>query len=147
MKHQPAILETAMITVEPDGLGIESDNRQWDRARTILEAVKMTGRMNIAAQVMLGGELMDLRTRLGFKGYGGDRRSSSHGADLKTGSRSWEDWVKAELELSRGTADRFIACFKIIQKRGEALGDASPAFRVLCAPVSTLDEAERKILG
>ncbi len=146
MKLQPSIPEAAMITVEPDGLGIESDNRQWDRARLILESVKMTSRMNLAAQVMLGGELTEIRASLGFNGRGGDRRSKSASADLKIGGRTWEEWCKAELKISRDTADRCVSCFQVIKRRGEALGDAAPAFRLLCAPASTLDDEEYKIL-
>jgi hypothetical protein len=141
-QHNP---KAALITVEPDGLGIESGDPRFDRARQILEGVKMTCRMNIAGQVMLGGELFGLKEELGFNGSG-RRKERSQVATFDFSSRTWDDHCKAELGISHDCADRFITCFRIIQKRGEALGEDSPAFRLLCVPVSTLGEDDRQIL-
>ncbi len=147
LKSATPAAATALITVEPDGLGIESGNPQWDRARKILEGIKMAARMNLAGQVMLGGELLTLKETLGFMGSGRRRKESVHDEHFNFASRTWDDWCRAELGISRITAERFIGCFRLIRRRGEALADGSPAYRLLCAPVATLDEAERKILG
>ena len=147
MKQSNTIPETTMIAVEPDGLiGIESRTPQWDRARMILEATKTACRASIAGQVILGGELMALKSELGFNG-GGRRKELPHGAVINSIPRTWPELVRAELGISEDTGDRFIGCFKIIQKRGKALGDESETFRLLSAPPSTLNESDRKDLG
>ena len=143
MKPAPAISETALITVEPDGLGIESGDPRFDRARKILEGIKMTVRMNLAGQVMLGGELLALRDALGFSGKGGHRHSKTQDASL---NRTWDEWCQAELHLSHDTINRMISCFKIIQGRAKELGEDATAYRLLCAPVSTLSIVDHGIL-
>lgn len=139
--------KNAVITVEPDGLvGIDSKVSQWDRARAILAGIKTTLRLNLAGQVILGQELESLKIELGFKGSG-RRKESGHLPTLISSPRTWEEWLKAELGISRRCAERFISSFKIVRAKNEVEGGQPEAVRLLAAAPSALSDEDRKKLG
>lgn len=139
----PCESSAIMIAVEAEGVSVQEKTPQFDRARLILEGIKTAWRMNLAGQVMLGGELSAIKAELGFTGRGGDRRSKPHSAVLK---RTWDEWCRIELRISSDTGDRCIGCFEIVRKRAERLGEDSGAFRLMEAPPASLSEEDRKIL-
>jgi hypothetical protein len=130
---------TSMIAVEPDGLvGIESKTARFDQARNILQGIKTAFRMNLAGQVILGGELAAIKAELGFNGSG-RRKESPQRADFLSPARTWAEWIREELNISVDTADRFIACFKVVEKRWGKEG-----LRLMISPFSSLDDQQRK---
>jgi len=91
----------------------------WDSARSILSGIQQALRVSLAGQVLLGQELANLKKDLGFI-HGGDRKSSAHSEQLIT--RTWAEWVKNELGLSRPTADRMILMFEAAKARVKKIG-------------------------
>jgi hypothetical protein len=111
----------------------------WDRAREILSGIRLALRLSIAGQVMLGMELHELKRSLGFV-HGGNRRSE--GAPDKT----WEAWVRDELNLSRDTADRMIAMSEAARLKLRKLGGEPALLGILDTPPAALDAVQRQTL-
>lgn len=150
MKQKPPAAKTALVTVddtEPDCLVvIAAGDHRWDLARKLRDQVKQAFLRGIDAQVMLGGELMTLKTKLGFDGSG-RRKEKGHRAPCLASPRTWEEWCQDELGISERTAQRFIACFKLIQGRAEKLGEDSEACRLLGTPANELAAADYKVVS
>ena len=94
----------------------------WSRARAIMDGIKTAARLSIAGQVLLGHELLTLKSDLGFLGRGGDRRSNRQIGDLNFPDRTWAEWVKQELDIPDRTADRLIETYQAAKARLKKLG-------------------------
>ena len=150
MKRKTAVEETAALAivepegVEPESVEVMAGDPKWDRARKFMGEVKSAFMRSIDAQILLGGELKRLKSELGYDKRGGDRKSNRQLAGLIEPRRTWEQWCQAELGLSERTAYRFIKCFELIQRRADALGEDSPACRLLATPAKEMTESEYK---
>lgn len=129
----------ALATRQPEA---EVVPPSWDRARSILSGIKLTIRLSLAGQVMLGAELQELKKSLGFVGSGGNRRSSPQVADFN----SWADLVKAELEISVDTADRMIESWEAAKLKLKKLGGAPALIGILECPPADLNAVQRQTL-
>lgn len=101
----------------------------WEHARLYLSTVRQSFRRFIAAQICLGWQLFQLKQELGF-GHGGDRCSNDFSSGQVGHLKSWADWVQAEIDLPRRTADRFIEVFQGFQahlNKRQALSLGGPA--------------------
>jgi hypothetical protein len=114
----------------------------WDRARAILGGITLALRLSIAGQVMLGFELLELKKALGFLGSGSNRREKPQVAD----SKSWAEWVKAELEISVDSADRMINMWKAAVPRLKKLGGIPVLIDILERSPADLDAIQRQTL-
>jgi hypothetical protein len=124
----------------------ESSGPDWSRARAILEGVKTAARLTIVGQVLLGQELLTLKTELGFVGSG-RRKEKPQLAVFKSLNRTWENWCKAELGISPDTADRLIDTFEAAKVRVKKLGGSPMLIGLLDAAPAKLDDEKRKILA
>lgn len=115
----------------------------WERARHLLEGLKLHLRLGLAAQVLLGIECQRIKGDLGYIGRGGDRRSNRHDVGL---NRSWDDWCKSELGLSCRTVDRWIDCWEASKARIKKLGGETSLLGLLENPPVDPADANRKIL-
>lgn len=86
----------------------------WNNARNILAGIQQALRISIAGQVLLGHELKNLKKDLGF--VNGNNQHAGRVAHDEQPS-TWAEWVKAELGLSRPTADRMIEMFEAAKAR------------------------------
>ena len=127
--------ESALITTAPT----EVVQPSWERARQILERIKLHLRLSIAEQAMLGFELLDLKTKLGFMGSG---RRKEKGQDVSF--KTWEQLVKAEMEISDKTADRMIETYHAAKARLKKLGGQPKILAILDKPASDLTAVERQ---
>jgi hypothetical protein len=122
----------------------------WDTARNLLAGIKQALRISLAGQVLLGQELHTLKKDLGFR-HGGDRKSSDQSGHLI--DRTWPEWVKTELGLSRTTADRCIEMFEAAKARvkkigvtGDLPGGAKKLALMFDSRPSTMAEEDREKL-
>jgi hypothetical protein len=132
--------------VDQAGLaGGETAEPDWTRAKEILETIKTAARMTLAGQVLLGKELKEIKQRLGFI-HGNNQHARTAQFEQSSDRRSWEEWVKAELDLSRSTADRLIKCFEGARARLKRLGEAK-LLAILDQAPGMMGEADREALG
>lgn len=122
----------------------ESQPPDWSRARQYLEGIKTFTRFAIAGRILLGHELLTLKTELGFVGRGGDR-AKPHDAVLL--GRTWEQWCKSQLGMSDDTADRAIETYEAAKSRLKRLGGAQRTLKLLETPAAKLDDEARKTLS
>jgi hypothetical protein len=150
MKPRPTVEETAIVTVEPGGVEpvrvevLVDGSPRWDRARKLWRECHQAFVRSVDAFVLLGGELLALKTELRLSGSG--RRKESGQIDHFNSPRTWDDLCKAETGLSRATVERSIKCFKAIQKRALKLGEDSYSSRLLGTPASELSEGDYRAL-
>lgn len=135
-------------TTQP-GLALkgESTGPDWSRARMLVEGIKLAFRVSLAGQILLGMELLTLKTELGFCGRGGDRRSKPHDAVLKSLNRTWEQWCKAELGMSPDSADRLIETYEAAKSKLKKLGGQPKLIGLLDTSPAKLDDEARKVLS
>ena len=93
----------------------------WSRARAIMDGIKTAARLSIAGQVLLGHELLTLKSDLGFLGSG-RRKEKPQLAVFNSPDRTWSDWCKQELDISNDTADRLIETYQAAKARLKKLG-------------------------
>lgn len=116
----------------------------WARAKGLLADLKSAVRRSLAAQVLLGKELSNLKQRLGFT-HGGDRKGSSRQfGDFN----SWDKYCQEEIEIPARSADRWIQCFLAALKRAKARKAREPqASRLLEIPADELTGDELEALA
>jgi hypothetical protein len=124
----------------------ESQPPSWDRARFLLSRIKTAIRLSIAGQVLLGMELLTLKTELGFLGSG-RRKEKPQVAVFKSLNRTWEDWCNSELAISADTADRKIELYEAAKARVRKLGGNDKLAGLLETHPAKLTEEDEKILG
>ena len=125
---------------------VVSGTPEWDRARFILEGVKLASRAAIAGQVLLGLELQTLKSTLGFAGKGRPNNSAKL-AQLNQEQLTWADWVSRELHIPVRTANRFIELSCAARKRFKKLGGNQASLQLLETPVYELDPNSRESLA
>lgn len=125
----------------------ESQPPSWDRARFLLSRIKTAIRLSIAGQILLGMELLTIKTELGFVGRGGDRKSKGQLVPLKGMIHTWGNWCNAELGISDKTADRKIELFEAAKARVRKLGGNDKLAGLLETHPAKLTGEDEKILG
>ncbi len=148
LKPMEASLRKFSKTLAPLALTGESKPPDWTRARTILAGIKTCLRLSLAGQVLLGMELLAIKTELGFVGR--KRRGPSlepNDSVLKCLNRTWENWCKAELGISPDGADNFIACYEAAKVRVKKLGGDKQLAGLLETHPAKLTEESHKILS
>lgn len=127
----------------------ESTGPDWTRARFLLGRIKTAIRLSLAGQVLLGMELLTIKTELGFVGR--KRRGGAlepHDAVLKSLNKTWEQWCNAELNgLSNDTADRFIGCYETAKLRVKNHGGDKKLLGLLETHPAKLTEEDDKLLA
>jgi hypothetical protein len=93
----------------------------WSRARAIMDGIKTAARLSIAGQVLLGHELLTLKSDLGFLG-GGRRKEFRQVGDNNFPDRTWAEWIKKELDIADRTADRLIETYQAAKARLSKIG-------------------------
>lgn len=124
----------------------KSTGPNWDRARAILAGIKTTIRLGLAGQVLLGMELLTLKTELGFTGAGRPRKLPNDSV-IKSLNRTWEQWTKSELGISPDGADNFIACYEAAKVRVRKLGGQPKLLGLLDSHPAKLKEEDHKLLS
>ena len=114
---------------------------EWTRARGLLEGMRHHARSRQSTRILLGKELLELKTRLHLKGGGGDRKSNGQTGHLISEGRRWDEICRGELGIARRTADRYITVFEKAAEYSRTLPVASC---LLFAPTAELtgDEIE-----
>ena len=115
----------------------------WDRARQILQGIKLHIRLSVAGQCILGFELANLKKELGYSR--GNNKGGPNGQFVRS-ERTWEDLVKDELDVSSKTADRFIEMFEGAKARHKKLGGAEKLIGIFETPASELTAIDRQTL-
>jgi hypothetical protein len=118
----------------------------WSRARSIMDGIKTAMRLSLAGQVLMGHELLTLKSALGFVGRGGDR-SKPQTAVLPSMNRTWDDWCRSELGISPDTADRMIETYEAAKSRIAKLGGDQHLALLLETPPAKLTDEDRNVLG
>lgn len=133
-----------------DTLQTTETHPSWDQARNILAGIQQALRISIAGQVLLGLELKNLKKDLGFTH--GNNQHTARTAQVGQSS-TWADWVKAELGLSKTTADRMIDMFDAAKARIKKLGHTgdlpggTKKLALLCdSRLSTMTDEDRESL-
>tara|TARA_R110000772_G_scaffold118918_3_gene224815 strand:+ start:982 stop:1719 length:738 start_codon:yes stop_codon:yes gene_type:complete len=109
----------------------------WQDARTMLEGIKLHGRLFLLGQALLGWKLSHVKQTLGFTHGGSRENSSGHGDHL---NRTWENWVNSELNgTSLSTANRLMRTFEAARLRIKKLGGNSHALSLLSQNPADLD--------
>lgn len=104
LKASSGVLE--VISDEPEALEsfVEPPEviNQWNTCRRFIESACMFQKASLAAQVMAGLELIQLKKHYNIS-HGGDRKSNPHCVGL-----IWETALKEHLYISKSTAQRWI---------------------------------------
>lgn len=129
-------IQTATEIIVPD----------WSRARAIMDGIKTAMRLSLAGQVLLGHELLNLKSSLGFLGSG-RRKEKPQTAVFNEADRTWSQWCKAELEISNDTADRLIETYQAAKSRLSKVGGDQHLITLFESPPASLDAADREALA
>jgi hypothetical protein len=118
----------------------------WSRARSIMDGIKTAMRLSLAGQVLMGHELLTLKSALGFTGSG-RRKESRQIVAFPSMNQTWEDWCKSELGIADRTADRMIETYEAAKSRIAKLGGDKHLALLLETPPAKLTEEDHNVLG
>ena len=120
----------------------------WDQVRYWANIATKFQQASLAAQVMAGFELAELKKEHGFQ-RGGDRRSNPHDADLKniTAPNTWAELVTENCGISEDTAGRWIQMADGIRARWKKLAPEARIKELMAAPISHWSDADTKLVG
>ncbi|MGL4398815.1 MAG: hypothetical protein ACRCXD_03010 [Luteolibacter sp.] len=109
----------------------------WSRARDLLAGMRSHARRRLTSQILLGKELLELKTRLGY--IGANARRGPERQFVSPGKKTWKQWCLDELKISWKTADRYIVRF---EKAAEFARTLPQAGNILFAPTAELSGDE-----
>jgi hypothetical protein len=116
----------------------------WERARNLLAGMRSHSRRRLAAQILLGKEIFEIKLKAGICGAGGDRRSKVQVGPLKTEEQTWDTLCRKELGISRQTANRYIVRYEKAAEFAKTLPEAG---NILLADFGNLTGTEVETLA
>lgn len=117
----------------------------WSRAQALLADLKSAVRRSLAAKVLLGKELEAIQKKLGFTRGDASRFSPRFQIEsLGESGPTWDDWCKAELDISAPTAWRYIKCFLAVKAKAK---ERPETLRLLETPSEKLKSDELSALA
>ena len=140
-KLAPQELSPATVTAPAAGAPAT-----WDQVRYWANIATKFQQASLAAQVMAGFELAELKKEHGFQ-RGGDRRSNPNDLGLKTsGASTWEELCREKVGISDETARNWINMADGIRARWKKLAPEARLKELMAAPISHWSDSDVKLV-